>query len=180
MLGVRLTDLEHEVVDGAASRLRAGSYSRRRFLGAAGALAAALLTGCGRDAARERPPTDSELLAGLLQRERAIGAAVAGVAGAAAIARQDELHAERLASSAGVALDRESTAGADLPAALARKQEGVFAYVDALPRISDPDLRVLVMQLVASEAEHLAALRLAAGEEPVPDAFAGFTEEPER
>jgi hypothetical protein len=31
------------------------------------------------------------------------------------------------------------------------------------------------MELAASEAEHLAALRLEAGDEPVPDAFAGFT-----
>jgi hypothetical protein len=36
------------------------------------------------------------------------------------------------------------------------------------------------MQLAAGEAEHLAALRLAAGDEPVPDPFAGFTEEPAR
>jgi len=158
----------------AASRLR-GGYTRRRFLGAAGALAGALLAGCGRDAARERPPTDPQVLAALLRRERAAGAAVAGIAGAAAIARQDELHAERLASLAGVALDPVAGAEGDLVAALARKQEGVFAYVNALPRLSDPDLRVLVMQLAASEAEHLAALRLAAGEEPVPDAFAGFT-----
>jgi rubrerythrin len=50
----------------------------------------------------------------------------------------------------------------------------VFAYVQALPRLEDPDLRVLVMQLAASEAEHMAALRLSAGVEPVPDAFAGF------
>jgi hypothetical protein len=50
----------------------------------------------------------------------------------------------------------------------------VFAYVEALPRLADPDLRVLVMRLAASEAEHIAALRLAAGREPVPDAFAGF------
>ena len=41
--------------------------------------------------------------------------------------------------------------------------------------IGSPDLRVLVMELAASEAEHLAALRLEAGDEPVPDAFAGFT-----
>ena len=53
--------------------------------------------------------------------------------------------------------------------------EAVFAYVEALPRLSDPELRVLVMQIAAEEAEHLAALRLAAGDEPVPDAFAGFT-----
>ena len=52
----------------------------------------------------------------------------------------------------------------------------MFAYVEALPRLEDPDLRVLVMQLAASEAEHLAALQAErAGEEPVPDAFAGFS-----
>ena len=33
------------------------------------------------------------------------------------------------------------------------------------------------MQVAASEAAHMAALRLDAGEEPVQDAFAGFTVE---
>ena len=51
----------------------------------------------------------------------------------------------------------------------------MYDYVAVLPQLADPDLRVLVMELAASEAEHLAALRLEAGDEPVPDAFAGFT-----
>ena len=51
----------------------------------------------------------------------------------------------------------------------------MFDYVAALPQLADPELRVLVMELLASEAEHIAALRMAAGDEPVPDAFAGFT-----
>ena len=157
------------------------SLSRRRFLGAAGVLAGALLSACGRDAARERPPADAEVIAGLLKRELAAGAALAGVAGAAAIARQDELHARRLREWAGPAAQRQrSDAGGDLRAALARKQEGVFAYVDSLPRLADPDLRVRVMQLAASEAAHLAALRLGAGDDPAPDAFAGFAEVPAR
>jgi hypothetical protein len=178
VLGVRLTGSEHLIIARAASRLCAGSYSRRRFLGVAGAL---LLAGCGRDAARERPPSDAEVLRGLLRRERAAGSAVAGLAGAAAIARQDERHAERLAALAGAGpLARRAEPGADLAAALARKQEAVFAYVEALPRLSDPDHRVLVMQLAASDAEHIAALRLDAGRDPVPDAFAGFTGAPER
>ena len=181
MLGVRLTGSEPDAIPRPASRLRAGRYSRRRFLGVAGALAGVLLTGCGRDAAREQPPPDSEVLRGLLRRELDAGAAVAGVAGAAPIARQDRLHAERLAELSGAGTVAARSGGAaDLPAALAGKQEGVFAYVAALPRLADPDLRVLVMQVAASEAEHLAALRLAAGEEPVPDAFAGFTEASER
>ena len=156
------------------------ALSRRRFLGAAGALAGALLTGCGRDAARERPPSDADVLAGLLRRELRTWEAVRGVTGAEAIARQDEEHVERLSALTGTAVELEAPPRDDPRAALARKQEGVFAYVEALPRLSDPDLRALVMQLAASDAEHLAALRLAAGEEPVPDAFAGFTEAPER
>jgi hypothetical protein len=62
------------------------------------------------------------------------------------------------------------------PASLARKQEAVFAYVAALPRLADPDARVAVLQILGSEAEHLAALRQRAGAQPVPDAFAGLTE----
>ena len=152
------------------------SLTRRRFLGAAGVLAGALLSACGRDAARARPPGDAEVLGGLLRRERVAGAAVAGLAGAAAIARQDELHAQRLAELSGAApVAQRADATGDLSIALARKQEAVFAYVQALPRLEDPDLRVLVMQLAASEAEHIAALRLHAGQEPVPDAFAGFS-----
>jgi hypothetical protein len=152
--------------------------SRRRFLGAAGALVGGvLLGGCGAEEAGKAPPTDSEVLRGLLRHELAAGAAVIGVAGSELIARQDALHARRLASMAGVdGIDQQPAAAAELPAALTRKQEAVFAYVEALPRLADPQLRVLVMQLAASEAEHLAALRLAAGDEPVPDPFAGFTE----
>jgi len=118
------------------------------------------------------------VLADLLGPELRAGAAVAGVAGAGLVARQDELHARRLARLAGgLRADRPAASG-DLRTALARKQQAVFAYVDALPRLADPDLRVLVMQIAASEAEQLAALRLEAGEEPVPDAFAGYTAGP--
>ena len=78
-----------------SSRAGAGSSARpRRWRGA-------LLAGCGRDEARERAAADAEVLGGLLRRELAAGARVAGLAGAAAIARQDELHAERLAALAG-------------------------------------------------------------------------------
>jgi hypothetical protein len=153
------------------------ALSRRRFLGLAGGLVGALLAGCGRDEARTPPASDADVLAGLLGREQRARAAVRGVAGAEAIVRQDGRHLARLAALTGVAaLDPWSHPTGDLRAALARKQAAVFGYVEALPRLSDPELRVLVMQLAASEAEHLAALRLAAGEEPVPDPFAGFTE----
>ena len=149
--------------------------SRRRFLGAAGALVGgALAAGCGVDEAGKAPPADADVLAGLLRHERAAGAAVIGSPLAELLMRQDERHAARLAELAGVALDRQAAAAHDLAAALARKQEAVFAYVEALPALAAPAARVAVMQILASEAEHLAALRLTAGEPPVPDAFAGF------
>jgi hypothetical protein len=140
--------------------------SRRAFLGAAAA--GILWAGCGRDDARREPPSDADVLRGLLRREAAAAGAVAGV-----LARQDAVHLRELAARAGVAAPAPP-AGGD---AASLKQLAVFGYVDALPKLSDPELRVLVMEIAASEASHLAALRLAAGEEPVPDAFAGFTVE---
>jgi hypothetical protein len=138
--------------------------SRRGFLGAAAA--GVLWAGCGRDDARREPPSDAEVVSGLLRREAAAAGAAAG-----AIARQDARHLRDLAARAGVAAP-VPVGGGD---ALALKQLALFGYVDALPKLADPGLRVLVMQVAASEAAHMAALRLEAGEEPVQDAFAGFT-----
>ncbi|MGI8779401.1 MAG: twin-arginine translocation signal domain-containing protein [Solirubrobacteraceae bacterium] len=167
----------YEVVGRAASRLRAGRCSRRRFLGAAGALVGgALLAACGRDEAAKAPESDAAVLDRLLRHERATVAAMAGAP--AALRDQDRRHAARLARELVALGGRPVPPGApgDPASVPARKQQGVFTYVVALPRLADPELRVLVMQIAASEAAHLAALRLAAGEEPVPDAFAGFTE----
>jgi hypothetical protein len=154
------------------------ALTRRRFLGAAGALVgAAVVGGCGADEAGKAPPTDAEVLGGLLEIERAAGAAVMGSPAAELLARQDSRHAERLAALAGLAPpDQGSDAATDLETALARKQEAVFAYVDALPKLVDPAARVAVLQILGSEAAHLAALRRDAGHEPVQDPFAGFTE----
>jgi hypothetical protein len=150
--------------------------SRRRFLGAVGTLlGAVLLDGCGREKAARSPERASEVLEGLLRHERAAGVMALGCTGAGEIARQDRMHAARLEKALGRAPGRASAATAELPAVLARKQAALFAYVNALPRLADPDLRVLVMQIAASEAEHLAALRLVSGGEPAPDAFAGET-----
>jgi hypothetical protein len=142
--------------------------SRRRFIGAAAA--GVIWAGCGRDDARREPPSDAEVMRGVLRREAAAAGAAAGVA---VIGRQDGEHLAELAARAGVAAP-EPGAGGD-PVAL--KQLALFGYVDALPKLSDPELRTLVMEVAASEASHMAALRLEAGEEPVPDAFAGFTVE---
>jgi hypothetical protein len=140
--------------------------TRRGFLGAV--LAGALWVGCGRDEARREPPSDADVLRGVLRREAAAAGAATG-----AVARQDAEHLAELAARAGVAAP-DPPGGGD-PVSL--KQLAVFGYVDALPKLSDPELRVLVMQIAASEAAHIAALRLDAGEEPVQDAFAGFSVE---
>jgi Ferritin-like domain len=143
------------------------ALSRRGFLGLSAAL---VLGGCGVDEAGKAPPSDEEVLRGLLDAELAAGAAVIGSPAAELLARQDRRHAERLAALAGVAVP-DSGAAVDLGAALARKQQAVSAYVAALPKLVDPGARLAVMQILGSEAEHLAVLRSS-----VPDAFAGFTE----
>jgi hypothetical protein len=148
------------------------ALSRRHFLAASAAL---VLAGCGVDEAGEAPPSDAEVLSGLLRAESAAAAAVIGSPVAELLLRQDQRHLARLAELAGVPAPGSDTA-VDLAAGLARKQEAVFAYVAALPQLADPATRVAVMQILASEAGHLAALRQANGAEPVPDAFAGFTE----
>ena len=153
------------------------SLSRRRFLGAAGALVGgALLGGCGVDEASEEPASDRDVLAGLLQVELAAGGAVIGSPIAELLARQDAQHARRLAALAGTPPERPAPAALGLDAALTRKQEAVFAYVEALPKLADADTRVTVMEILASEAEQIAALREAAGRQAVPDPFAGFLE----
>jgi len=149
--------------------------SRRGFLGAAGALI--VLGGCGVDEAREEPPTDADVLTGLLGVERRAGAPVVGLPEAELLARQDAAHAQRLAAAAGVADDGPAGTTLTLQDAFARKQEAVFAYVQALPRLADADHRLLVMQIAGSEAEQLVLIRAALGEPLVPDAFAGFTVE---
>jgi len=47
----------------------------------------------------------------------------------------------------------------------------VAAYVDAIPKLDDPDLRSTAASIVANEAEHLAVLHEAMGERAVPAAF---------
>jgi hypothetical protein len=155
------------------------ALSRRRFIGAAWALlGGVLLGGCGVDEAGRQPPSDADVLAGLQRREQEIVAGEPeGSATARAVRDQDGRHAARLARELAMlgAAAAPVTESGDPLSVLERKQQAVFAYVDALPELSDPERRVLVMQIAASEAEHLAALRLSAGDEPVPDAFAGFT-----
>lgn len=66
----------------------------------------------------------------------------------------------RLGSQTGAlrfALDIENTA--------------IAAYVDALPKLGKGDLRATAASIVSNEAEHVAVLRGALGEQPVAEAF---------
>jgi hypothetical protein len=153
---------------------------RREFLGAVAA--GVLLGGCAGEQDPAIPP-DADVLNALLPGEaeaaRELSALPATDATEEHVLMQDQEHISRLRRAVlalGGDPDMVGTRGGEPLELLARKQQNVFDYVAALPRLADPELRVLVMELAASEAEHLAALRLATGErEPVPDAFAGFT-----
>ena len=47
----------------------------------------------------------------------------------------------------------------------------VAAYIDALPKLTSPELRATAAAIVTNEAEHLSVLLGALGEPQVPDAF---------
>ena len=152
------------------------SLRRREFLGAVAA--GVLIGGCAGEQDPAIPP-DGDVLNALLPGEvEALRELEDAGPGLEEIRSQDRRHVSRLRTAIaalGPAPDMLGARQGDPLPLLERKQRNVFDYVAALPRLADPELRVLVMELAASEAEHLAALRLAAGAEPVPDAFAGFT-----
>jgi len=152
------------------------SLRRREFLGAVAA--GVLIGGCAGEQDPAIPP-DGDVLNALLPGEvQALRELEQRRPELEDIWSQDQHHVSVLRkaiAALGPAPDMVGTRAGDPLPLLERKQRNVFDYVAALPRLADPELRVLVMELAASEAEHLAALRLAVGEEPVPDAFAGFT-----
>jgi len=47
----------------------------------------------------------------------------------------------------------------------------IAAYIDALPKLGEGDLRATAAAIISNEAEHVAVLLGALGEEQVPDAF---------
>jgi rubrerythrin len=47
----------------------------------------------------------------------------------------------------------------------------IAAYIDALPKLGKGDLRATAAAIVSNEAEHVAVLRGALGEQQAPDAF---------
>ena len=47
----------------------------------------------------------------------------------------------------------------------------IAAYIDALPKLSDGDLRATAASIITNEAEHLSVLLAALGRDPAPSAF---------
>ncbi len=62
-------------------------------------------------------------------------------------------------------------ADAALRFALDIEHTAIAAYIDALPKFSDPDLRATAAAIITSEAEHAAVLADALGRNPVPSAY---------
>jgi hypothetical protein len=162
--------------------------TRRAFIGAAGASLVAVAAGCGgEDSAAEASRADAALIGGMLARERAAaqrlrGLAARGGRGAEAIARartHDEAHARRLAAELrrlggrrpAAAAPTAGAASAPLVAALAIKQDLYARYLEEMPLLRAAALRTLVVEIAVVEAEHVAALRDAAGAEALDDPF---------
>lgn len=177
------------------------ALSRRRFLAMSGLAAgsAALLAGCGDDTKNpvrigpdESDEADVELLNGLLDLE--LMAVAAYKAGAAhlngdmlqlgkILLEQEQDHADGLATAirdAGGTPNRAESAY-DFPRQRSERDvlrfavdlEGtaIAAYVDALPKLTQGDLRSTVASILTVEGEHVAVLLDALGRDPLPSAF---------
>jgi len=162
--------------------------TRRAFIGAAGASLAAVAFGCGGEgSATESSRADAALLQGMLARERAAAQrlralAAQGGRGAPAIAQaraHDVAHARRLAAelrrlggrTPATAAPGGAAATTPLLTALAVKQDLYARYLEELALLRSAALRRLVVSIAVVEAEHVAALRAAAGADPLDVAF---------
>ena len=161
---------------------------------------ATLLGGCGDDTKLpsvatlpdESDDADVELLNSALDLELEAIAAYKLVAGQVAgdalqdvkrFLEQEQDHADALAAAieeaggmpnrAKAAYDfpRLRSADAALRFAVGRENVAIAYYVDMLPKLGKGDLRATVASIMANEAEHVAVLREALGEQPVPAAF---------
>ncbi len=97
---------------------------------------------------------------------------------------QEQEHADGLASAikdADGTPNRAKAAGYDFPLlrsqadvlrfALDLEQTAIAAYIDALPKLSNGDVRATAAAIITNEAEHAALLLEALGRDPVPAAF---------
>jgi rubrerythrin len=159
-----------------------------------------LLAACGRDAMSpgvadgpdESDQADVEILNGALDLElQAVAAYKAGAARLRGRAleigkkflEQEQEHADGLASAIKDAGGRPNRAKSSyefpqwrsqtdvLRYALDLENTAIAAYIDALAKLSQGDLRATAAAIVTTEAEHGAVLLEALGMNPVPSAF---------
>jgi rubrerythrin len=173
-------------------------FLRTAGVGAAGG-SAMLLAACGEDSRSlgeagpdESDQADVEILNGALDLElMAVAAYKAGAAhltgellqvGKRFVAQEQE-HADSLTSAikdAGGKPNRAKSAY-DFPRmrsakdvlkyAVSLENTAIAFYIDALPKLTNGDVRATAASIITTEAEHLAVLREALGYSPLPAAF---------
>jgi rubrerythrin len=161
---------------------------------------AMFLAACGDDATTPKAVTgpdesdeaDVEILNGALDLELMAVAAYKTGAGhlrgqmlevVKRFLEQEQAHADGLATAitdAGGQPNRPKSAY-DFPAmrsqtdvlrfAVELENTAIAAYVDALPKLTKGDLRATAASIITNEAEHVAVLLDALGEDPIPSAF---------
>jgi rubrerythrin len=165
---------------------------------AAGA-SATLLAACSDDTKNpvkigpdESDMADVEILNGALDLELMAIAAYKLGAGrlkgsalgiAKVLLEQEQEHADGLAAAIEKAdgVPNRAKASYDFPVlrtqsdvlrfAVDLENTAIAAYIDALPKLSQKDLRATAASIITNEAEHLSVLLDALGREPVPGAF---------
>lgn len=173
-------------------------FLHRSGVGVVGS-SAVLLAACGRgpstaapSGADESDEADVEILNGALDLEllsvAGLKAGAGRLSGAAlqiaqTLLEQEQDHADGLAAAivelGGTANRAKSSydlpqlrSQADVLAfAVELENTAIAAYIDALPKLTDGDLRATSAAILTNEAEHLAVLRDALGMDPAPDAF---------
>jgi rubrerythrin len=161
---------------------------------------AVFLAACGREDPTSRAPTgpdesdqaDVEILNGALDLELMAVAAYKAAAGqmrgsvleiGKTFLAQEQEHADGLSAAikdAGGTPNRAKSSY-EFPAlrsqtdalkfAVDLENTAIAAYIDALPKLSQGDLRATAAAIITSEAEHVAVLLDALGRDPMPDAF---------
>jgi bacterioferritin (cytochrome b1) len=172
--------------------------SRRAFFRGAGvtfvAGAPVLIAGCGDDGGTpaKMGPADVDVLNSALDFEYTSAAAYragapllhgAMLAAARQFLEQEEAHAARLVEAikqlGGVPNKRRATY--QMPSLTSQRgflsfantleNTAVAAYIDAIPKLSDPALRATAAAIMTNEAEHMAVLLGGLHRPPVPEAF---------
>ncbi len=181
-------------------------FLRFGAVSAAGA-SAAVLSACGGTSPTATAPAgpdesdeaDVEILNGVLDLE--LMAVAAYKTGAARLSgamlqlgktllEQEQDHVDALSAAISDLGGRPNRAKAsyDLPRlgsqpavlrfAVEIENTAIAAYIDALPKLTQGELRATASAIITNEAEHLAVLRDALGMEPAPDAFVTGRVEP--